>query len=85
MSFKRTGTFLEEDIKEKVVEAFVEAQNTPVIALSSGQALSGRDLASQARDRAFKLLYDEAVAAGLPEIEGYYGLDSESGEVLAPE
>lgn len=82
--FTRTGTFLNAEQIAKVGKAYRQASTTPVIALSSAQALSGKDFASQAWMRFHRLLYDFALAAGLPEIEGWYGLDMKSGEVLGP-
>lgn len=82
--YTRTGTFLNAEQIAKVGEAYQTASTTPVIALSSAQALSGNDFASRAWKTFHRLLYDYALAAGLPEIEGWYGLDMESGEVLGP-
>ncbi len=82
--FTRTGTFLETDQIAEVKAAYLQASNTPVIALSSAQALSGGDMASRAWMRFHRLLYDFALAEDLPEIQGWYGLDMESGEVLGP-
>ncbi len=83
-SFTKTGTFLTAEQIEKVREAYHEAETTPVIALSSAQALGGQDFASQAWMRFHRLLYDFALVQGLPEIEGWYGLNMKSGEVLGP-
>ena len=82
--FTRTGTFLEADQIAEVKAAYLSASNTPVIALSSAQALSGNDMASQAWMRFHRLLYGFALAKGLPEIEGWYGVETTSGEILGP-
>ena len=82
--FTRTGEFLEADQIEEVKEAYQQASTTPVIALSSAQALSGNDMASRAWMRFHRLLYDFALAKGLPEIEGWYGVETTSGEILGP-
>ncbi len=83
--FNRTGTFLNTEQIKEVGEAYRTAQNTPMIALSSAQALSGNDFASRAWKTFHRLLYDYALAEGLPEIQGWYGLDIETGEVLGPD
>ena len=83
-SFTRTGTFLNDEQLVEVAVMYHAAENTPVIALSSAQGLSGNDFASRAWMSFHRLLYDFALAAGLPEIEGWYGLDMKSGEVLGP-
>jgi len=59
-----------------------EAASTPVMALSSAAMLSGRDFASLAWERAKKYAHTRALAHGLPEIEGYYGL-TEDGEFVS--
>lgn len=82
--FNRTGMFLNTEQIAEVGEAYHTAENTPVIALTSAQGLSGRDFASNAWMRFHRLLYDFALAEGLPEIEGWYGLDMTNGEVLGP-
>ena len=83
--YTKTGKFLDADQVTEAKEAYHEASNTPMIALSSAPGLSGNDMASRAWMRFHRLLYDLALATGLPEIEGWYGLDTTSGEILGPE
>lgn len=80
MDFERTGVMLEEKDLKKVVKAYNEARHTPVIMLTSGM----ESMAQTAMKAANRLLYEKALALGLPEIEGYYGVDPSNGEVLAP-
>jgi hypothetical protein len=51
------------------------------MALTSEDALNGRDFASLAWGRVHKAIYAAAIKNGLKEIKGYYGL-SEEGQFL---
>ena len=55
-----------------------EAANTPVIAPTGGQ-----DLASQAWERTKQHVHKAALAHGLPEIPGYYGMTNKGQFVTA--
>jgi hypothetical protein len=58
------------------------AGNTPVMAVSVGAGLAGRDLASWAKERCKKRCHELALAHGLPEIPGYYGVTG-NGEFVS--
>ena len=70
-----------EELKElsKLAKA---AANMPVMALSVRDGLEGRDFAATARERMMKRCHEIALAHGLPEIPGYYGITSD-GEFVA--
>lgn len=75
-----TGVLLSQTVVDEVIQAFADASKTPVITLDSTRP----DLAAVALRFAKDLLYEYALGAGLPEIQGYYGLDTVTGEVIAP-
>lgn len=77
-----TGVKANENEIEELKRLLLVARRTPVIALTSEQALSGRDLSSQAWERVKTRCHEVALAHGLPEIPGYYGCDLETGEFL---
>ena len=78
----RTNVYAtEEEIKE-LKKLLIEARSTPVIALSVAQGISGKDLASQARESLIKKCHSFALAHNLPEMKGYYGCDLSTGEFL---
>jgi len=66
---KKTGVSATED----EVKTMMSALNTPLIALQCGPPKSAR-----------VICHEYALAHGLPEITGYYGID-ETGEFLAPD
>jgi hypothetical protein len=78
-SMRRTGVFLPQEEVDAVIKAYEEASATPVINFGGPDS---PDLASLAWERQKKLLHGFALAAGLPEIPGYYGLDTGTHEVL---
>ncbi len=51
-----------------------QAAATPVMATSVAAGLAGRDFASLARKRCLERCHELALAHGLPEIPGYYGV-----------
>jgi len=70
---------------EEVVELkglLQTAQTTPVIALSTADAMSGRDFSSLAWNRVKERCHAVALAHGLPEIPGFYGCDLKTGEFV---
>ena len=82
---QRTGKFLtDEKTKEHILSLAKIAQNTPVIAFSTEHALKEGGLSGQAWNAVHEAIYRAALANGLPEITGYYGLDGGNGEFLRP-
>ena len=65
-----------EELKE-LREMAEQASRTPVIAMSSADALGGRDWATMAWKRCQERCHAIALAHGLPEIEGFYGLTND--------
>lgn len=74
---KHTNVFASEDEIKQVKEAVQRAQSTPVIAFSSRHALEEGGLSGQAWKDAKELCHEFALAHGLPEITGYYGMTNE--------
>lgn len=64
-----TGVFATEEEQAKSQELQREAARTPVILLGGTYDMAGR-----ARDRMYKVVHGFALAHGLPEIPGYYGM-----------
>ena len=78
---KHTGVKATPEETVNIQELAKVAQKTPMIAFSSADALSGDDMASQAWKRVHEALQKAALAHGLPEIPGYYGM-TEDGEFV---
>lgn len=78
---ERTGVFLPDDERVAAIELYQEAQNTPVITFGGP---GSPDMAAVAWNRAQATMHGFALKAGLPEIHGYYGMDTATGEVVAP-
>lgn len=72
---KNTGVFATEEEFAELKKLRNKAARTPVIALSSAQALSGRDSASVAWQRVKERCHALALEHGLPEVQGFYGID----------
>ena len=81
MSFTRHDVFMTEDEAEEAQRLLEEANNTPVIAINSAQALSGNDFATMAWKRLYTFISKTAVSHGLP--IGKYGVDLESREFVS--
>lgn len=79
---KKTNIFASEEELEELQQLSRAAARTPVIALSSADALSGNDFASQAWRRAQERCHKVALSHGLPEISGFYGLTREGEFVV---
>jgi hypothetical protein len=71
-----TGVFATPEEVAELNAAYERARNTPVI------SFGGPDMASVAFHQMIKRSHEMAIAHGLPEIEGYYGLDLDSMEFL---
>ena len=80
---KYLKVFASKSEKKRLLKMLKDAQSTPMIALTSEQALSGRDFASMAWDHLKKETHKTALKHGLPEIRGYYGIDLKSGEFVS--
>ena len=76
-----TGIFATEKEKKLLQKELITAQNTPVIAFSSAHALNQGGLAGQAWQALKEHCHKIAIKHGLPEIEGFYGMD-EKGEFV---
>jgi hypothetical protein len=74
---KATGIFATEEEKNECQSLAKAARQTPMIKLSSSQPF----FSETAWKRVHKAVYKAALAHGLPEIEGYYGMD-EAGEFV---
>lgn len=78
----RTGVFATQEQADAIAKYHTAAVNTPMIAMSIAQGLSGNDLASQAWDN----LHDEidkcAKQNGLPDTVGHYGFDKSNSEFV---
>ncbi|KKM06125.1 hypothetical protein LCGC14_1747100 [marine sediment metagenome] len=79
---ERLNIFATKEETERMKKALITARNTPVIAFSSSHALNEGGLAGQAHKRVAEDCHALALAHGLPEIEGFYGLDCETGEFV---
>jgi len=79
-----TGVFATKKERSKLFKLLKEAQNTPVIAVSSAQALAGKDFSAVAWDRVREECHRLALSHGLPEIPGYYGMIG-TGEFVVAE
>ncbi len=77
-----TGVFATEDEKNECFAEAKKASETPVIAFSSQHALKEGGLSGQAWKATKELCHKYALAHGLPEIEGYYGM-SGTGEFVS--
>lgn len=73
---EQTGVFATPEELERLRELATRARSTPVILL-----FGKFDVAGDARRHAYEECHKAALAHGLPEIPGYYGID-ESGEFV---
>ena len=72
-----TGVFATKEELALVKEKAERACTTPVMALSLADGLAGRDFASLAHMNAMQTCHALALKHGLPEIEGFYGMDND--------
>lgn len=72
-----TGVFATEEEQAKAQELAKQAASTPVILLGGTY-----DMAGKARERMYETVHGYALAHGLPEIPGWYGMD-ERGEFIS--
>ena len=79
----RLNVFATKKETEKMKKALIAARNTPVIAFSSEHALNRGGLAGEAHQSVAEGCHKLALAHGLPEIQGFYGLDCETGEFVS--
>ena len=79
---KNTGVFANEEEIKKAFQLAKDAANTPMIALSSADALSGNDFATRAWKSAQEYCHALAIKKGLPEIPGFYGM-KQDGEFVS--
>ncbi len=77
-----TGKFCTDEEREFLTDKLDGARNTPVMALTSEMALTGRDFASMAHMGVERACHAIALKHDLPEIEGFYGCDLETGEFV---
>ena len=82
--FKPTKVFISKKGLKELRKLLIAAENMPMIATSSADALSGNDWASQAWDYFYLRCYKLALKNGLPNIKGYYGINIATGEFLKP-
>ena len=78
-----TGIFATAEELAGIKELLRKAQTTPVIALSSRDALAGNDFSSRAWRRVEEKVHEVALSHSLPEIRGFYGMTVE-GEFVEP-
>ena len=74
---KKTGIFATTEEKEILAKEVKQAMATPVIAFSSEHALEKGGLAGEAWQAVREHCHKIAIGHGLPETEGFYGLDVE--------
>ena len=74
---KHTGIFATEEERKEIQQLADEAAKTPVMTLRSDMP----SFSATAWERAKQRLHEVALSKGLPEIEGFYGMDME-GEFL---
>lgn len=67
---------------KQVVRLYNTAQNTPCMALTSAQAVEGRDFATMAWDDVYEKIETLALKHGYPKRKKRYGLNCETGEFL---
>jgi hypothetical protein len=77
-----TGVFATPEELAFLKEKANNAAHTPVIALTTADALAGNDLASLAHRSAQEACHVLALAHGLPEIPGFYGITLDDGEFV---
>lgn len=82
MEIKRLNVFATDEEMAEINKLHHIAVNTPVIAFTSADALSGNDLASRAWKQLMERVHKIALTKGLPEIQGYYGIDGENKEFI---
>lgn len=78
----KTAIYATPEEIEALKKGLSRAQNTPAFGLSSAQVLSGNDFASMAWRDVKRACHYAALQHGLPEIEGFYGIDLQTGEFL---
>ena len=79
---EHTGVFATAEELEELRKLAMTASTTPVMAMSLGDGLAGRDFASMAWKRAKEACQKVALAHGLP-TEGHYGVTSDGEFVRA--
>jgi hypothetical protein len=79
---KRTDKCVTPEQLKELQDLVDQAQRTPVIVLAHHYN-DLRDESSLAWEKVHKRCYEMALAAGLPEIEGFYGLDNEGYFITA--
>ena len=79
---KNTGIFATKDELKRLKELATTASNTPVMAFTVGEMLSGNDWASRAWRNAKEACHALALQKGLPEIQGFYGIKAD-GEFVS--
>lgn len=77
---KRTGIFASEEEKKELQEMVEEASHTPVMTL----AMNMPSFAAVVWKQVTKHCHALALSHGLPEIQGYYGMDT-TGEFVEAE
>ena len=73
----KTGIFATEEEFQYLMKRVQIAENTPVIALSLGEGLAGRDFAALAHRSVQEVCHALALQHGLPEICGFYGVNQD--------
>jgi hypothetical protein len=79
---RRTGIFATIEETTELKKLADEARQTPVIAFSSAHALERGGLSGEAWDLVHHTCHKYALAHGLPEIGGYYGIDCSNREFV---
>lgn len=77
----KTGVKATYDEIEVCKKLATQAAHTPMIAFTTEAMMNGRDFASLAWHEAQEQCHKFALAHGLPEITGFYGMD-ENGEFV---
>lgn len=79
----RLNVFATKEETEKMKKDLIEARNTPVIAMSVKHGIEKGGFAGEAHQRVKEECHKLALAHGLPEIQGFYGMDCETGEFVS--
>lgn len=81
-TMKRTGVFATEEEMKEITQLHEQARRTPAIAFSSAHALERGGCAGEAWDDLMRTVHKHALSHGLPEIQGYYGIDGANREFV---
>ena len=82
MQLEKTGVFVTKEEKEDLLKQADQVARTPVMGFSMAHMERG-GFAGDARESLLKRVHSMAMERGLPDFEGYYGIDQD-GEFVRP-